>query len=247
MELLNKLGKEVMQYKVELDNKTHSDIVRKSLLSSTTSLLSNGIIDVDVHDVIKDDEASYEEVREMVLKASNLTKTEDELKGEYDEYRVPFFDKLLESYDLSNDKQSTLSSESYVKGEEIQLILTFKMTKDFIGDYFERSGEQLDVMMRPEGFAEKFAILRYGALVSKFLRGHANYSDENKRAVLDKGIEIGATKVFVNKDEETYGVEFVYHLPIENLLDEDKSKESLEIAGKSIEEALEFVKTRTIA
>lgn len=247
MELLNKLGKEVMQYKVELDNQTHSDIVRKSLLSSVTSLLNGGIIDVDIHDVIRDDSATYKEVKKMVLEAPNLTKTEDELKEEYDALRVPFFDKLLEKYELDGEKEASLYSESHVSEEEVQLILTFKMTKDFVGEYFERSGEQLDVMMRPEGFAEKFAILRYGALVSKFLRSHTNYSDENKRAILNKDVEIGATKVFVNKDEETYGVEFVYHLPIDNLLDEEKSDDSLAIIGESLKEAVEFVEVRTLS
>lgn len=247
MELLNKLGKEVMQYKVELDDKTHSDIVRKSLLSSVTDLLNGGIIDIDIHDIIRDDTASYKEVENMVLEASNLTKTEDELKEEYDALRVPFFDKLTDAYNLEVGEQSHLYSESHVTQEEIQIILTFKMTKDFIGNYFERSGDQLDVMMRPEGFAEKFAILRYGALVSKFLRSHDNYSDSSKRAILNKGIEIGATKVFVNKDEETYGIEFVYHVPVENLLDNDMSTSSLDIAGKSLEEAIEFVKVRTIS
>lgn len=244
---LNKLGNEILEYKEELLNNNHSKIVEKALLSSVTDLLSGGIINVDIHDALGDSNSSLEDVRALVLNKPNLTKTTAELKAEYDEYREPFFNKLMESISLSDTEPTRITSESHVSVEEIQIILTFNMTKEFIGDYFEREGEQLNAMMKPEGFAEKFAILRYSALVSKYLKSHEIYSDDTKRAILKNDIEIGGTKVFVNKDEEVYGVELVYHVPVDNLLDDETSENTRELLSKELQEAIEFVNIRTIA
>lgn len=244
---LNKIGNEVIEYKKELLDNKHSKLVEKALLSSVTDLLSGGIINSDIHDALSDGDTSVEDVRELVLNKSNLTKSFAELKEEYDELRNPFFEKLLDESAITDSELSKLTSESHVSKEEVQFILTFKMTKSFVGEYFEREGEQLDAMMRPEGFAEKFAILRYGALVSKFLKTHKEYDNITKRAILDEKVEVGATKVFVNKDEEIYGVELVYHVPVENLLDEEVSESTLNILKTGLQEANEFINIRTIA
>lgn len=244
---LNKLGNEILEYKEELLNNSHSKIVEKALLSSVTDLLSGGIINVDIHDALGDSNSSIEDVRELVLNKPNLTKTTGELKAEYDEYRLPFFEGLTEDSSLSDTELSKLTSESHVSVEEVQFILTFNMTKDFVGEYFEREGEQLNAMMKPEGFAEKFAILRYSALISKYLKSHEIYNDDKQRAILKNDIEIGGTKVFVNKDEEVYGVELVYHVPVHNLLDDELSKTSKEILKEELQKAIEFINIRTIA
>lgn len=236
-----------MEYKNELMNNKHSDLVKRSLMSSITDLMSGGIITIDVHDVLTDETATVSEVREQVLKTANLIKTEAELREEYDALRKPFFERLTEEYLTSKSGLSNLTSESHVNLEEVQFILSFEMTKEFISNYFEREDEQLEVMMRPEGFAEKFAILRYGALVSKFLKSHDAYDDSIKRAKLKNNIQLGGTKVFINKDEEIYGVELVYHMPVNNLTSEEESSDSLASLGKSIENANEFIHDRTIA
>lgn len=247
MDKLNKLGKEVMEYKNELMNNKHSDLVKRSLMSSITDLMSSGIITIDVHDVLTDETATVSEVREQVLNTANLIKTEAELREEYDALRKPFFERLTNEYSTSKSGLSNLISESHVNLEEVQFILSFKMTKEFISNYFEREDEQLEVMMRPEGFAEKFAILRYGALVSKFLKSHDAYDDSIKRAKLKNNIQLGGTKVFINKDEEIYGVELVYHVPVSNLTNEEESIDSLASLGKSIKDANEFIHDRTIS
>lgn len=245
MELLNKVGLDVLEHKKELSNETHSKIVRKALESAVTELLKGEIINTTVHEAIRDADTSYDEVRALILDIPNLVKTEQELKSEFDLLRIPFFEEVKQ--ELSQSSLSKLSSESHVKEGEVQFVLSFQMTKDFIAEYFEREGDQLDVMMRPEGFAEKFAILRFNALISKLLKRQANYDDLRKRAILTKDVEIGATKVFVNKDEEMFGVELVYHIPINVLESKDEAEALKPLIIDSIQDAAEFINIRLIA
>lgn len=245
MELLNKVGLEVLEHKKELSNTDHSNIIRKALESAVTELLRGEVITTTVHEAIRDTETTLDEVRALVLDVPNLIKTEQELTEEFDVLRIPFFEKVSSA--LNDSTLSKLVSESHVKEGEVQLILSFEMTKDFIADYFEREGEQLEAMMRAEGFAEKFAILRFNALVSKLLQKQEYYDDLRKRATLIDNIELGATKVFVNKDEELFGVELVYHIPINELEDKERSEEILPILIKSIRDANEYINIRLIA
>lgn len=244
MELLNKVGLDVLEHKKELSNSSHSKIVKKALESAVTELLKGDIITTTVHEAIRDVDTSYDEVRSLILDVPNLIKTEQELTGEFDTLRIPFAESIKK--ELSDSSLSKLSSESHVREGEIQFILSFQMTKEFIAEYFERDGDQLDVMMRPEGFAEKFAILRFNALISKLLKKQESYDDIRKRAFLTEDVEIGATKVFVNKDEELFGVELVYHIPV-NVLESEEQVETLKPKLiTSIQDAAEFINIRLI-
>lgn len=245
MELLNKVGLDVLEHKRELDNPSHSTIVRRALESAVTELLKGDIITTTLHEAIRDKDTPLDEVRALVLNVPNLIKTEQELLEEFDLLRIPFFETVKKS--LSDSSLSRLTSESRVKEGEVQFVLSFEMTKDFVGEYFERDGEQLDAMMRPEGFAEKFAILRFNALVSKYLKKHDTYDDLRKRVSLTDDVEIGATKVFVNKDEELFGVELVYHIPVNELESEETAESILPVLVDSIQEANEFINIRLIA
>lgn len=247
MELLNKLGIEILEYKTELLNPSHSDLVRRALNTATTTLLSNDVISIAVHDGLRDASMPYEAVKELVLALPDLRKTEAELKSEYDALLAPFHEQVAASHALNDPAFARLTSESHVPLEEVQFILSFEMTKDFIGKYFERTGEELDRMMRPEGFAEKFAILRYGALVSKFLKKQDHYDAATKRSQLEAGVEVGATKVYVNKDEDLYGVELVYHVPIAAVEDPAQQADVLTVLSHSLADANDFMTIRTIA
>lgn len=247
MEKLNKIGLDVLEYKSELLRDDHSSIVRKALVSAVTDLLSGEIIDHNIHDALRDEDLTVRDVRSLALGSHNLRKTIDELTTEYEAFREPFHAQLTQMDGVNDSSFARISSESHVEAEEFQVILSFEMSKAFISDYFEREGDYLDRMMKADGFAEKFAMLRYGALMLKFLKSQPDYDDDRKRAPIGKGVEIGATKVYFNKDEELYGVELVFHIPVASLEDAEDCEALYPLLESKIKEANEFINIRTIA
>lgn len=247
LERLNKVGVEVLEYKKELMNTKHSSIVQRALVNATTNLLSSEVITMDIHDALRDSDTTVQEVKTLVLEEHNLVKTEEELKVEFESIREPFHEALMRREAIQDASYAKLSSESQVKEDEIQVVLSFEMTKDFMGDYFEKDGDYLDRMMKSDGFAEKFAILRYGALMMKYLKRFETYDDDRKRAALEHNVEVGATKVYVNKDESLYGVELVFHIPVVSLEESDDLTPLLNMLAEHIKDANEFINIRTIA
>ena len=247
METLNKVGLDVLEHKRELSNPDYSETIRRALQTAVTNLLSGDIITVDIHDALRNEEMTVDDVRALLNENKELRKSDEELKEEYDKLLQPFFEELLDDNNLDGEQYSRLYAESYVDDEKIKIIQAFEMSEADIGEFFNASDKTLDSMVRPDGFAEKFAIARYGAILRNLLETYDDYDARKKRVLLDDGVEVGITKVYVNRDEGIYGIEKVYHVPIQ-LLESDNNLEEIQShIGDLIKEANEYVSIRMVA
>lgn len=244
MEVLNKVGIDVLEYKKELSDESHSKIVKRALHNAVNSLVSGDIITPDIQDAIQNEDVSIDDVRQLILDVPALRKTKEELEEEYQKLLQPLFESLEDEDLMEGEAYAKLYSESHVEDEKVTIIHAFEMTSAFVGEYFGVDGDKLDALVRPEGFAEKFALSRYSAIMKKLLASFDGYNNTKQRVLVDNGLEIAITPVYVNRDEGIYGIEMVHHIPIGLLEDKEQTEVIQEVIREKIKQANDYVDVR---
>lgn len=164
MNLINKKGMEVLEYKKEFLKK-HSDLVKKALENNFRSLLDANIIESLIYEATLNKNTSYQELQKMIEDMPDYMKTEEDLFQEYEKIRKEI-DLLLKEKDLG-----FLKTESVVSTESILITQTFSLGRDFIQSYFMPEDElALEKMMEEKGFARQFFVFRLMAIFKPFIR-----------------------------------------------------------------------------
>lgn len=249
---LNKVGMEVLEYKQELLNPDHKDIVRKALVSAITDLMHAEVIDREVFESLKDDEDSEHNTKLLILEKANLCKSTEELIEEYDTLRVPFEEELLERDELQNPKLHPMKTENDIENDEVHLVVDFGFGKDFVSDYFGKDGQQLELLMEDSAFrrvkgsfAGRFLLMRLKKIASDFLKKQEGYNESTGRVELTDNMSVAMTKVYINTDEQVHGIELVAHIEVD-ALESESYTELFKPLEDIILKANEYVEVRTL-
>lgn len=209
MNKLNKIGNQMLEYKMEL-NKDYPPLVINSLLSSIEKLAIDGVIDVDTHYSLKESDVSYKDLEEMLLTKTMFLKTHEELFIEYEEIR-----EVINNILGVNDDNSTIKTLSVVANEKIAITKEFIITKDFINNYFYVESENdFEIMMKRKGFIEKFAILRLDKILRDFIK---------QKEIQSENYDILSSNVFFEADRHVYGIYLLFNIPIDKLDNEENT------------------------
>lgn len=249
MNKYSKIGMEVLEYKEELLNPEYPTLVRKALVSAVDALQTAGIVDVDVHFSLKDEDTKLPEFETLLLGKPNLVKTNEELYKEYESIREIFDAKLRKCKIFEEDKDlAAVTTESKVDLEEIHIISSFKVDKDFASDYFgKHEAEDLEMLMKRKGFVERFAVLRYNKMMNDFLNKQKDYDPNVGSAEVIEGVRISASQLFFAPEQETYCSEFMIYVDINKIEDEMTHDDIMKVAETKIKEINDYIRIRTIA
>lgn len=231
MNKYNALGVELINYKTEL-LKEYPEIVKRSLMLSIDQMLQNELIDLDTHYAIKDDTTLVEPFREYILTKPTYLKTVEELFAEYEELRDKLTQKLLE---LQIEDQ--LSTESFVKKEQIAIIKTFNIDMEYAKAFFGVEIDEVEKLMKKKGFIEKFAVLRLPKILGDFLKT-IEYPTEL--------FNCEASFVYFDVETNSYCIDLLFDIPVENLEDEEKISDISLNVKDIVANATEFYKSKTL-
>ena len=230
MNKLNKVGNQMIEYKVEL-GKDYPELVINSLLAMVDKLAVDGVIDVDTHFSLKEKDISIESLRELLLSKTNFLKTHEELFAEYEEIRN-HINELL-GIDDENEIIKTVSS---VTNEKIAITKEFIITEDFMKNYFYIETEKdYEILMKRKGFVEKFAILRLEKILRDF-KAHAEIQSED--------YEVINSNVFFEAERNVYGIHLLFNLPIEKIEDKERLEIIIEEIKVLMDKSTEYFESR---
>lgn len=247
MNKFSQFGMEVMEHKKELLNPAYSEIIRKALVSVTDQMQVTGLIDVDVHFALKDGSVNFDDFKELLLAKPGLSKTEEELFAEYEHVREAFDAKIRELPVFKSEKHlAPVTTESKVKDEQIHIISAFRIDDSFVGKYFGKEGAELEKLMKRKGFAERFIVLRYGAMMNEFLMKQEGYSPNVGRAEVAPHVYVSASPVYIDPDEDVYYSEFMIYVDVEHMEEEANHEEILKIVEEMIQKINDYIRIRTI-
>lgn len=221
MNKLNRVGNQMLEYKVEL-GKNYPELVINSLLSTVDKLAVDGVIDVDTHYSLKEKDVDFNALRELLLSKTSFLKTHEELFAEYEEIRH----KINELLGI-DDENEIIKTVSSVSNEKIAITKEFTITEDFIKEYFYiESDKDYEILMKRKGFVEKFAILR----LEKILKDFKVYAE-----IQSTLYEVVNSNVFFEAERNVYGIHLLFNIPIKNIED----KENIEAISTEIKKIID--------
>ena len=224
MNKLNKLGMELLEYKIEL-NKGYSNLVLRSLNSAVDTMFKDGLVDTDIHFSLKEKSVSFEDLKELLLTKDSCLKTEKELLSEYEEIRNKF-NELLELQNLE-----FTSTKSEIDKEILSVSKSLLLNEDIFYELFYiKSEDEFEKLMERKNFFEKFAVLRLPKLLHSFIEN----IDQNK------DIYVRNTNAFFHQIEGKYGISLVLEIKIDALEDNEKINEVAKTCLKILNDATEF-------
>ena len=230
MNKLNKVGNQMIEYKVEL-GKDYPELVINSLLAMVDKLAVDGVIDVDTHFSLKEKDISIESLRELLLSKTNFLKTHEELFAEYEEIRN-HINELL-GIDDENEIIKTVSS---VTNEKIAITKEFIITENIMKKYFYIENEKdYEILIKRKGFVEKFAILRLEKILRDF-KAHAEIQSED--------YEVINSNVFFEAERNVYGIHLLFNLPIEKIEDKERLEIIIEEIKVLMDKSTEYFESR---
>lgn len=230
MNKLNKVGNQMIEYKVEL-GKDYPELVINSLLAMVDKLAVDGVIDVDTHFSLKEKDISIESLRELLLSKTNFLKTHEELFAEYEEIRN-HINELLGI----DDEDEIIKTVSSVTNEKIAITKEFIITEDFMKNYFYIETEKdYEILMKRKGFVEKFAILRLEKILRDF-KAHAEIQSED--------YEVINSNVFFEAERNVYGIHLLFNLPIEKIEDKERLEIIIEEIKVLMDKSTEYFESR---
>lgn len=231
MQKLNTLGVELLSLKEEMLNPHYPSVVQKALKLQADDLVKNNIIDVDVHLALTDPKMSASDFSTILFETPTCRKTQDEMLAEFEEIR-----KALQAQLESDETPTDIQSQSIVETDQIAFIKTFKLTKQWVSDYFGQPPEEVGKLMLRNGFVEKFAVLRLARILEGFLQ-----SDLFEKNDL---VDCKATRVFYDLENDFYGIHLMFYLNIEDVETDEHRPMIIEYIRRISEKATEYVEER---
>lgn len=196
---LNIHGLQLLEYKKEL-LKNHTQLVKESLLLSLQKMVEKELITPPTFEVIINDNISLIETKNYLLEISDYVKSKEEALREYNLYKTKLYKTLVEREIIIN--KSLYKLEVDEENDTIDLIKTFSIDAQFTKLYFNITSEkELNKVMKPKGFLEKFAALRLNSLVASFVKEYEEF-DTNKFTIIPD-------KTYREEDGLGYSIEII--------------------------------------
>ncbi len=199
MNKINRVGEELIQYKVELQ-KDYPQIVKNSMYIALDKLLEAKVLDLDTAYIVKDNSTDIATLTEYLLTKKAYTKTEEEIFRELEALRGVLDNKLV---DAGLGYGIVTSSE--VEREIIRVGKKYCLDEQFAMDYFGVSEVDVAPLMKRKGFMEKFAVLRLTKIFDDFM-SQLSYPEELIKCDVDL--------VFFDEDKGAYSIEFYIEIGV---------------------------------
>ena len=232
MNRINKVGQEMIEYKNELA-KNYPDLVKRSMFSVLEQLVTVGTIDLDTLNYIKNESVSIIDFEHFIKESPLFEKTKEEILAEL---RI-LEDRLKEILDLKDIED--LKTSIIERDEMVLVNQVFVIDEAFVLRYFD-IGEESEVtaLMKRNGFAEKFAVLRLNAIFKQFLR--------EKKAELED-VEMDLSFVAYDNALQGYKIEIYFAISEDKFDDEEDLMSYIDTIMEVAEDARMEFEQKTIA
>lgn len=205
MDRINNTGKMLIDYKKEL-MKHYSVLVDESLKTSLNVLQEKKVLDERTIDAIINDSISLSEFETFVMSKREYLKSTKELISEFEKIRQIVNESLIK-----NSFTNFVDTESNIDNDTITILRQYSITPEFIKLFFGIADEEMEIIMKKRGFAEKFAVLRISKVFKEILsemRVETEYSQ-------------GFSKVYYNASIEGFSVDYRYHINVNSITSEN--------------------------
>lgn len=227
MDRLNKLGKDILNHKIEI-NKNYSDIVKNALLETVKNKLETEDF-VKIEEMFENVDISIKEFqKELEVIKSPFAKSKEELLKEIkslkEKFEGMFEEKII--FEINFEKEQFFITE------------TFSLGENFVKRFFKVSENKIPELMQKGGFFQKFVILRLPQVLDEILE-ELNYNGDE--------IKIKNSSVFFNKDNNHYGVDVFLSLKIEDIEDyikENSDDEKIKQIITDFEKNINYIKNQ---
>lgn len=202
MNLLNKIGMELIDLKAALLGEGYPDIVIRSLEQTARHeyLDKELLMDEDFKRLMRTD-CSLDEFKSLVLSIEHFVKSAEELEEEYNLQR----DKVL-LYLSDFATEVNLQATNHFDQELIAFTKSFRFGGTEMKTYFGVGQDVYESLMKRKGFVEKFFTLRYPLVLKSYI--------QSLDLEASAGFVLSVSPVFFDEEEVEYGIDFNVEIPL---------------------------------
>lgn len=226
MNKINKLGMQLLDYKIELV-KDYPTIVIDSLKNSVKEIIDENNLDDKIRTDLYNKLVSKSNFTTMLLSNKIFLKTEEELYSEYEVLKSKL-EKHLNNFQLSYSPD--------FENDCVIITKSFLISQDFIKQYFYIEDEKsFEILIKRKGFIEKFAILRLKRIMEDFVSKEISNGND---------LELNSSDIFFDSTTNLYGINLNINIKFENIEDEELFSETIEQVIGTINNSDEFYLSR---
>lgn len=222
MELLNKTGKTILDYRRTYMMNVE-DIVRDRIKNGVYELYKNGQIQEKLFRILLDENVDEADVYSYLLSKREYTKSSAELTAEFNVVRQKVNERLVEIGFTKN-----VTTQNSINTNRIHIIKQYDIPRLLLERYFGVSASEIIPLMKRRGFMDKYCVLRLFTVFQEIYSGLS----------IPEHIDHSYSKIYYNNNIKSFSIDYHYIVNI-NYIQNTERLNALMVKIKELDAVVE--------